>query len=108
MARLIWLILIVGFFAALLTGASWAAAYTSVGQLLGAPPPRMGEQTTSIQWSGLADIIKDPPWWRFDYGPTAIPGASQVRIEVSPWGKIISTEPEDLEQRIKAFHNTGY
>jgi len=108
MARLIWLILIFGFFAGLLTAASFAAAYTKVGNLLGAPPPRMGQQTTTVHWNGLADIVRDPPWWRFDYGPTAIPGASQVRIEVSPWGKVISTHPEDLAERIKAFHNTGY
>ena len=108
MARLIWMLLILGFFGALLTGASWAAAYTSVGKLLGAPPPRMGRQTTTLQWNGLAHILERPPWWRFDYGPTAIPGASRVRIEVDPLGKVISTQPGDLDERIKAFHNTGY
>ena len=108
MARLIWLILILGFVAAMATGVSWAAAYTSVGRLLGAPPPRMGTQTTTIQWHGVSRVLEHPPTWRFDYGPTAIPGATRVRIDVSPWGKIISIQPADLEARIKAFHNTGY
>jgi hypothetical protein len=108
MARLIWFILILGFFGALLTGASWAAAYTSVGYLLGAPPPRMGHQAISVHWRGPAELLQHPPWWRFDYGPTAIPGATRVRIDVTPWGKVISTDPADLQDRIKAFHNTGY
>jgi hypothetical protein len=56
----------------------------------------------------MASLLDHPPWWRFVYAPTAIPGASRVRIDVSPWGKIISTDPADLDDRIKAFHNTGY
>lgn len=108
MARLIWFLLILAFFGTLLIGASWAAAYASVGQLLGAPPPRMGTQTTSIHWKGLSRLLEHPPWWRFVYEPTAIPGAARVRIDVSPLGKIISTEPADLDARVKAFHNRGY
>jgi len=108
MARLFWMLLIVAFFGALLTGASWAAAYTSVGNLLGAPPPRMGTQTTTIHWEGISNLLEQPPWWRFAYGPTAIPGAAQVVIDVNPWGKVISTTPSDLDERVKAFHNTGY
>jgi hypothetical protein len=110
MARLIWMLLILAFVAALVIGASWAAAYTSVGTLLGAPPPRMGTQSTEIEWrwQGLAHLRDRPPVWRFAYQPTAIPGATSVRIYVSPWGRILSTEPADLEARLKAFHNTGY
>jgi hypothetical protein len=108
MARLFWMLLIVAFFGALLTGASWAAAYTSVGKLLGAPPPRMGNQTTTIHWEGVSKLLNSPPWWRFDYAPTAIPGATRVRIDVNPWGRVISTDPADLDDRIRAFHNTGY
>ena len=108
MARLIWLILMLGVVAAVATGVSWVAAYSSVGTLLGAPPPRMGTQTTTIEWHGVSQLLDHPPTWRFAYGPTAIPGATRVRIDVSPWGKIISTQPADLEARIKAFHSTGY
>jgi hypothetical protein len=108
MARLSWLILILAFAGALLTGASWAAAYSSVGTLLGAPPPRMGTQTTTIRWQGLSRVLEHPPQWRFAFGPTAIPGATRVIIDVNPLGHIISTEPADLAERIKAFHNTGY
>jgi hypothetical protein len=107
-ARLIWLILMLGFAAVVATGASWVAASSSIGTLLGSPPPRMGSQITTIQWHGLAQVLEQPPTWRFAYGPTAIPGATRVTIEVDPWGKIISTDPPDLEDRLKAFHNTGY
>jgi hypothetical protein len=108
MARLFWWILIFAFVAALLTGASWAAAYTTVGTLLGAPPPRMGTQSTTIQWRGFSNLRERPPVWRFAYAPTAIPGASRVRIYVNPWGGIVGTEPPDLAARLKEFHNTGY
>ncbi|HEY3011906.1 MAG TPA: hypothetical protein VGJ36_04105 [Gemmatimonadales bacterium] len=108
MARLFWLLLILAFVGALLMGTSWAVAYYRVGDLLGAPPPQMGTQSTSIEWHGLSRLREYPPMWRFAFAPTVIPGASTVRIYVSPWGQVVSTEPPDLEARVKAFHNTGY
>jgi hypothetical protein len=108
MARLFWLVLILAFVGLLATGASWAAAYTSVGTLLGAPPPRMGNQYTSFRWRDLPKLREHPVVWRFVWTPTAIPGATTVRIDVGPWGHIISTEPGDLADRLVAFHRTGY
>jgi hypothetical protein len=104
MARLFWLLLIAAFAAMLVAAASWAVAYNSVGDLLGAPPPQMGTQSTSIQWRGM----EHPPVWRFAFAPTLIPGASAVRIYVNPWGRIVSTEPADLEARLGAFRRTPY
>jgi hypothetical protein len=108
MARLFWLFLILLFVATLLMGTSWAVAYNSVGTLLGAPPPKMGTQQTTIRWHGLSRVREHPPEWRFAFGPTVIPGATTVRIYVNPWGRIISTEPEDLEARLVAFRRTAY
>jgi hypothetical protein len=108
MARLFWLVLILAFVGALAMGASWAAAYSSVGTILGAPPPRMGKQTTTFLWRELPRIQKKPAVWRFAFSPTAIPGATTVRIHVGPWGRIVSTEPGDLIDRLVAFHRTGY
>jgi hypothetical protein len=108
MARLFWLVLILAFVGLLATGASWAAAYTSVGTLLGAPPPRMGTQYTSFLWRDLPKFREHPAAWRFAWTPTAIPGATTVRIYVGPWGHIVSTEPADLADRLVAFHRTGY
>lgn len=108
MARLIWWMMILGVGAALLIGASWAAAYTSVGQLLGAPPPQMGKQSTAFLWRGTSRLRGHPRAWRFDFGPTLIPGAPSVRIYVAPTGRILQTEPADLPTRLRSFHNTGY
>lgn len=108
MARLFWFLLIAAFVALLLMGASWAIAYNSVGGLLGAPPPQMGTQHTSIQWNGLTDLRKEPPVWRFAFAPTRIPGASSVRIYVNLWGKIVQTEPADLDAKLRAFRRTPY
>jgi hypothetical protein len=108
MARLFWLTLMLAFVASLAIGASWAAAFSTVGTLLGAPPPRMGTQTTTFLWRDLRYLGKQPALWRFAWSPTAIPGATTVRIHVGPWGRVVSTEPADLEDRLVAFHRTGY
>jgi hypothetical protein len=108
MARLIWWTMILAVVAALLIGASWAAAYTSVGQLLGSPPPQMGKQSTTFLWRGMSQLRGHPRAWRFWFGPTLIPGAPNVRIYVAPTGRILMTEPADLQTRLRGFHNTGY
>ncbi len=107
MARLFWFLLMAAFVALIVTGASWAMAYSSVGTLLGAPPPHMGTQHTSIQWHGLSRLREEPPVWRFAFGPTRIPGAESVRIYVNPLGKVIQTEPPDLDVKLEAFRR-GY
>lgn len=107
MIRLLWYLLVLAFVAALLVGASYAAAYSAVGMLLGAPPPRMGEQTTALLWKGAPELPGHPRVWSFSFGPTAIPGAKSVRIYVDPMGRIIGTEPKNLPDRLKLFHDTG-
>jgi hypothetical protein len=108
MARLFWLVVILAFVGSLAVGASWAAAFSTVGTMLGAPPPRMGSQTTTFLWRDLPNLRKQPAVWRFVWSPTAIPGATTVRIHVGPWGGVVSTEPADLADRLVAFHRTGY
>jgi hypothetical protein len=76
--------------------------------LLGSPPPKMGTQHTSIQWHGFSQLLEQPPVWRFAFEPTLIPGAQAVQIYVSPWGKIVQTEPVDLEAKLRAFRRTRY
>ena len=108
MARLFWFLLIAAFAAMLVMGASWALAYNSVGTLLGAPPPQMGTQSTSIRWHGMSHLREEPPVWRFAFARTRIPGASAIRIYVNPWGRIVATEPVDLEAKLRAFRRTPY
>src|SRR5687768_11981785 len=96
-ARLFWLLVVAAIVTIIAMGVSWAVAYNSVGGVLGSPPPQMGTQSTSIRWQGLSQLREHPPLWRFAFGPTVIPGASTVHIDVNPWGRIVSTEPADLE-----------
>jgi hypothetical protein len=107
MARLFWLILMLAFAGALVAGVSWAIAYNSVGTVLGAPPPQMGTQTTTFLWRAPGQQHRRPVW-SFAFGPTLIPGAARVRILVTPTGEVVRTEPADLADRLRAFHNTGY
>jgi hypothetical protein len=108
MARLFWILVMLAIVVALAAGVSWAVAYNSVGTLLGSPPPQMGTQHTSIRWHGISQLREHPPEWHFAFSPTVIPGAPTVRIYVDPWGRIVETEPEDLEARLVAFRRTPY
>ena len=60
MARLFWMTLMVAFAGALLLGASWAAAFYTLGDLLGAPPPEMGRQSTDLLWQGAPELPGHP------------------------------------------------
>jgi hypothetical protein len=108
MARLFWFAFMLALAALLLAGVSWVAAYTSLGNLLGAPPPQMGTQTTTFLWKGLPKLRDHPRVWSFAFAPTSIPGAPKVRVYISPSGRVVLTEPADLAARLSAFHNTGY
>ena len=104
MARLFWLTVMAAFGAALVLGASWAAAYTAVANVLGSPPPEMGTQYTALLWQGAPELSGRPRVWRFTFGPTRIPGAPTVRIYVTPLGHVVATQPADLEARVKLLH----
>ena len=101
MARLFWLTVMAALGVALLVGASWVAAYTAVGNLLGSPPPEMGRQSTALLWQGAPELPGHPRVWRFAFAPTRIPRAPSVRVYVTPLGHLIETEPPDLAARIK-------
>jgi len=88
---------------ALLFGASWAAATFAVGTLLGAPPPRMGEERLSFEYRGVQRLRGHPIAWVFRYGPTSLPGARGVSIYVSPTGRLIDTDPPNLPDLVEAF-----
>lgn len=108
MARLTWLVIMAAIVGALVMGVSWALAYNGVDTLLGAPPPQMGTQKTTFLWHGLPQLATHPRVWSFAFAPTLIPGASIVRIYVTPMGHIVLTEPGDLPDRLQAYRRTGY
>jgi len=100
-------LVVVAFGAAVLVGASWAAAYNAVADVLGAPPPEMGRESTTLLWEGAPELPGHPRVWRFAFGPTLIPGAPTARIYVTPLGQLIKTEPADLADRVKRM-TRGY
>src|ERR1700758_1694615 len=104
MAPPVWLMVMAACVAALLAGASWAASLVAVGTVLGAPPPEMGKESSTLLWQGAPELVGHPRVWRFAFGPTVIPGATTVRIYVSPLGRGVAPEPADLAARIKALH----
>ena len=108
MARLFWLLVMLALGGMVVAGASWTAAYVAVGNLLGAPPPQMGTQTTTFLWQGMPHLRGHPRAWRFTFGPTLIPDAPRVQIYVTPIGHVIRTEPADLATRVYALHHPKY
>jgi hypothetical protein len=70
----------------------------------------MGTQSTNFLWENLPKLSARPApaLWHFRFAPTAIPGASTVRIYVGPWGRVVATEPGDLVDRLVAFHRPAY
>lgn len=102
------LILVLIFGGLLLAGASWALASGQVSNLLGAPPPRMGTSTTSFEYRGEPSLKGHPRVWKFTFGPTAIPGAKNVRIFVDPTGHVLRTEPANLADLVHKFDSKGY
>ncbi|MFI5211002.1 MAG: hypothetical protein ACHQ2E_11200 [Gemmatimonadales bacterium] len=104
MARFFWYLVMLALAAGLVLGASWAIAFNSVGDLLGAPPPQMGQQHTQIIWADPRRTPTQPFFWRYSFEPTVIPGATSVQIDISPLGHIINTFPSDLARRLADFH----
>ena len=106
MARLFWLTVMLACGAAIAAGVSWIGASVAVNSLLGSPPPEMGNQSTYFMWNGMPQLPDHPRVWCFAFGPTHIPGAPSVRIYVTPLGRIVETEPGNLEALLKAFRPT--
>jgi len=91
------------FGAALLAGVSWIVASTTVSSLLGEPPPDMGTQSTTFLLPGSPAAPGHQWMWRFAFGPTRIPGAPTVRVYVTPLGRVVETEPGNLQALLKAL-----
>ena len=108
MARLVWLIFMAALIGTLLAGASFGAAIFGVGDLLGAPPPARGRRDVTFLWEGMPGRRDHARAWRFAFKGTKVPGAPNITVYISPTGKVLQTNPADLPDRIKAFHNTGY
>jgi hypothetical protein len=69
MARLVWLVFMAAVIGTLLAGASFGAATFGVGELLGAPPPDMGNRSVTFLWEGVPNRRDHARAWRADAHP---------------------------------------
>lgn len=102
MRRIIRLLIWVIFFGAIAAAGSYAGARFKAGQLLGRRPPVDGF-SWEFAYKGVQDLAGTPRAWVFTYNRVRLPGVQQARIVVSPAGKILSTTPSDLEERIERY-----
>jgi hypothetical protein len=103
MGKIIKMLVILGFIAALLYAGSYAGARATVGKFLGAPSPEMGARTARLAFDGIKEIPSRPRAWEFNYSRIAVYGNRPGKIFVTLKGKIISTIPRDLEARLAAW-----
>jgi hypothetical protein len=95
---LIWAI----FFGVIAAAGSYAGARFKAGQVLGRRPPVEGFSWT-FAYEGVEGLEGTPRAWVFTYDRVRLPGVSRARIVVSLAGKVLSTTPPDLEQRIERY-----
>jgi hypothetical protein len=100
--RIIRLLIWATFFGAIAAAGSYAGARLKAGQVLGRRPPVEGFSWT-FAFEGVQGVEGNPRAWVFNYSRVRLPGVSQARIVVSPTGKVLSTTPPDLEQRIDRY-----
>ncbi len=89
--------------ALILFGMSYVGARARAGLFLGSPLPSLGHRSVRFAFEGAEEVPGNPRAWVVAYGPTAIPGARDIRLYVSPTGKVISTYPIDLRARLEPF-----
>jgi hypothetical protein len=105
MGRLFKLLFWVAFFGGLLLFGSYLGARARAGMVLGPRPPTMGSRHIAFL-NRAADLPNRPLAWVFTFTGTAVPGAHQVKIYISPTGQVLATVPRDLAARLEAYERT--
>jgi len=103
--RIVRLLIWAFFFAAIAAAGSYAGARFKAGQVLGRRPPVEGF-SWNFAYQGVEGLEGTPRAWVFTYDRVRLPGVSQARIVVSITGKVLSTTPRNLEQRIQAYKDS--
>ena len=102
MRRLIKWIIVLAMIGGLAYGASYVGARAAAGKLLGPEPPLTG-RSVAFAFKGVQDMTDTPRLWVFTYTRSQLPGVSRAVIYVSPTGKIVRTEPANLEALVDAW-----
>jgi hypothetical protein len=100
--KLLFILVVVG---AVLTGMSYVGARATVGQFLGSGPP-LSERTIQFASKSASGAQGTPVAWVFTYHASTLPGTRRAEILVSPTGKILATEPSDLERRLERWERS--
>jgi hypothetical protein len=106
MGKLIKLLIVAAFAGGLLYAGSYAGARATVGKFIGSPTPELGTRTIHLALGGVKEIPDHPRAWEFNYSKVEANGNRPARVFVSLDGKIITTVPKDLDQRLEAWRKT--
>lgn len=99
-----WLLLLVAAAAGFALYSYLGARFTA-GRVVGSNPP-MSERTITFAFEGVAELPGQPRAWVIAYRRSRLPGVRQVRIYVSPAGRLIDTQPRDLDVRLDAWERS--
>ena len=106
MGKLFKLVVVAGFAACLLYAGSYAGARATVGKFMGTPLPDMGVRTIELNLKGVPELPGQPRAWEFNFSRASVNGNRPAKVYVSLDGKIITTVPKDLGQRLDSWrHN---
>lgn len=87
-----------------LVGGSYAGARFVAGKVVGPQPPaEIGPVHTRFAYEGIEKLPGNPRAWVVTFGPTRIPGVRRIEIYVSVTGRLIATQPKDVDAIIAPF-----
>lgn len=84
---------------------SYLGARFTAGRLVGPDAP-LSERTIQFAYQGVPDLPGNPRAWVFTYRRSRLPGVTRAQIFISFNGRVITTRPRDLDQRLLAWEKT--
>ncbi|MCZ6916823.1 MAG: hypothetical protein O7I93_08605 [Gemmatimonadetes bacterium] len=92
---------------AAVTGTSYAAGSKAIAEFVGSEQAEeaLGHRKVRFALLGVAELPDSPRVWVFHYPSTDLVRLLEVTIYVTPKGKILSTDPHNLEQRLLGYRS---
>ena len=100
MVRLFKWLMMLGTLAGVLAGMSYVGARATAGKLLGIDSP-LSNRTVEFAFVGVTGLRANPRAWVFTFRSSELPGVARAQIYISPTGKLLATQPADLELRLE-------
>lgn len=89
--------------AGVLIGTSYVGARARAATFLGSPLPELGPREVTFAFGGLQEFAGAPRAWIFNYGPGRLPNTPYFQIYIALTGRLVGTEPRDLQTRLRQF-----